>query len=442
MKRKLLLLIGLVPTLMLSSKNAHAQTEDRQIGIEINGGFMEYQGDMGSALFFSRKPIYMGMGGSISHYLSPSVDLMLFGGSGDVGFYRSYPNRPEPFNEAGFRSRLFNVSLGARYKFNNDIILPVESIIAPYLIGGWGFQYMHSNIVNRPRNYTGFAGVVTLGLGVQYNVNETVGIRLQSALNYTFNDVWDGEPFTYGPHKVKKLEDLYMFHSVGVVINLPYSIFETGPRAPKVLKDSDGDGVPDKYDRCPNTPKGWEVDSVGCPYDTDGDGVYDPMDSCVNVPGLKEFDGCPDSDGDGIPDHLDKCPDIPGVPENDGCPEITEEEKQIIDLAAKGVYFQINSAELKPESYEKLDRLLVVLNNHPEIKIIIEGHTDNTGDAALNKRLSQERVSSVKTYLVSKGIEKDRLTPIGYGEEKPMYDNNTEEGRQKNRRVYFQVVYE
>lgn len=444
MKRQLLIFSLFTAATFGAAQMATAQNDENRLGIELNGGLTEYQGDLGSALFFARKPIYMHAGGSISAYLSPSFDVMLFGSSGDVGFYSNLPFVDPPFNNAGFTARLFNVSVGARYKLANDILLPVDSKIAPFLTGGWGFQYIHSRINNARKNYTGFAGVIHGGFGVQYNLNEKIGLRLQTTANYIFNDIMDGAPFTDGIHKENKINDMYMTHSLGVVINLPYDLIggeSKGPKAPKVLADTDKDGVADKYDKCPNTPLGVEVDEKGCPLDTDKDGVYDYMDSCKTIPGLPQFNGCPDTDGDGIPDHLDHCPEQAGLAENEGCPDLTEEEKQVIDLAAKGIYFETNSAVLKPESYEKLDRLVKLLEAHPEVNLIIEGHTDNVGNPDYNKKLSYDRVSSVKEYMVSKGIQRERLTPIGYGEEKPLYDNNTEEGRAKNRRVYFQVKF-
>jgi OmpA-OmpF porin, OOP family len=447
MNRTLQIITSLCLLTIFSVFNVNAQSEDKRIGIEINGGFMEYKGDLGSALFFAREPIYNGMGGNIGYYISPSFDAMFMINSGDVGFSKWFwDNSINDYFKHSFTARLLNASAGIRYKFNNGVIMSEDAKIFPYIPLAWGYQNVHSRInrwgvENRNKNYTGHSGVLHFGLGLQFNVNDMVSLRLQSMFNYTFNDVWDGAPFTFGPHKVKQQEDMYAYHSLGVVVNLGPSGPST-PKTPKPLKDTDNDGVPDKYDLCPNTPEGVEVDSVGCPLDTDGDKIPDYKDSCVNEPGLPEFDGCPDRDGDGVPDRLDKCPDEPGLIENYGCPELTEDEKQEIDLAAKGVYFELNSATLSPECYNKLDRLITILNNHPEIKLIIEGHTDSTGNAQANKKLSQDRVSSVKEYLVSQGIPRDRLTPIGYGEEKPLYDNATEEGRRKNRRVYFQVVYE
>jgi OmpA-OmpF porin, OOP family len=321
MKRQILSL-AMLPLLALGLvQETNAQNSEKRIGIELNAGFKEYQGDLGSALFFSKKPIYNGVGGSISHYYSPSIDLLLFGSSGDVGYQTTLPFVDAPFNEAGFKTRLFNVSVGVRYKFNNGVILPEESKLAPYLLMGWGGQYMHSRINNQERNYTGGAGVATGGLGLQYNLNNTISLRIQSLANYTFNDIWDGAPLTNGVHSRNKLNDMYMYHSVGIVYNIEKSLFGGVSSGPKVPKDSDKDGVPDKLDKCKNTPEGWIVDSVGCPLDSDGDGVYDHADSCRFTKGLVEFNGCPDSDGDGVPDTKDRCPNTAGAKEFNGCPD-------------------------------------------------------------------------------------------------------------------------
>ena len=504
------------------SHDANAQNDQNRLGIELNGGFHEYRGDLGSSLFFARKPIYMYTGANISAYFSPSFDISFFGGSGDVGFYSTLPYVEEPFNNAGFTARLFNVSLGARYKFNNDIIMPVESKIAPYLLGGWGFQYIHSRINNAAKNYTGFVGVVHGGLGVQYNINSMFGLRLQSTANYMFNDIMDGFPFTNGIHKDNDINDMTMTHTIGVVVNLPYDLFGRESAGPKKMKDSDNDGVPNKFDQCPKTPEGWVVDSVGCPKDSDGDGIFDHADSCRYTPGKLEFngcpdtdgdgiqdskdrcpteagtaelkgcpdrdgdgvpdiddrcpdaagsaelkgcpdrdgdgvpdiddkcpdkagpaehEGCPDSDGDGVYDNVDKCPDVVGIAANKGCPEIKKEDVRKIELAAQGIYFDTNKATIQSKSFTNLNTLVDLLKQYPEANVIIEGHTDNVGSAEANKKLSQERAEAVRQYLIDKGIAPERLTAIGYGQEKPEYDNATAAGRTKNRRVYFQIIY-
>jgi outer membrane protein OmpA-like peptidoglycan-associated protein len=126
---------------------------------------------------------------------------------------------------------------------------------------------------------------------------------------------------------------------------------------------------------------------------------------------------------------------------NKGCPEIRQEVRAQIALAAKGINFETNSEVILSQSFENLDKLAAILNQYPEAKAAIEGHTDNAGNADANKDLSQRRASSVKAYLVSQGIAESRLTAFGYGMERPIADNRTAAGRAKNRRVDFVLSY-
>ena len=205
--------------------------------------------------------------------------------------------------------------------------------------------------------------------------------------------------------------------------------------------DSDGDGVPDRRDDCPNTPHGAIVDSHGCPIDTDGDGVYDGLDKCPGTPkgAIVDAHGCPiDSDVDGVYDGLDKCPDTPkGVKvDKDGCPvkkALFEEGKKTLVL--EGVNFALDSDKLTPDSYAILDKVAASLRDWPDIRVEVGGHTDSTGKADYNMDLSHRRAEAVRSYLVSKGIDASRLTAKGYGETQPVADNGTGAGRAKNRRV-------
>ncbi len=197
------------------------------------------------------------------------------------------------------------------------------------------------------------------------------------------------------------------------------------------VMDSDGDGVPDDRDQCPNTPAGVAVDAVGCPLDTDGDGVPDYMDQCPGTPAGVEVNaqGCPlDSDGDGVPDYQDQCPDTPAGAEVNslGCVE---------DLVLRDVNFEFDSAQLTPSAEAILDGVSEKLMTNDQLRIRLEGHTDSVGPAAYNKELSQRRADSVKSYLVNKGFSADNITTIGYGEEQPVASNDTAEGRAQNRRV-------
>lgn len=199
--------------------------------------------------------------------------------------------------------------------------------------------------------------------------------------------------------------------------------------------DSDADGVPDFVDKCPNTPRGLPVDRSGCPQDSDQDGVPDFADKCINTPqGVRvDRNGCPlDSDRDGIPDYLDKCPDTPlNVPVTvDGC---SDNFKTYVLNAT--TLFQTSQAILTPEAYKELDKLIAQFNIRPRSKWRIEGHTDNQGNPENNKTLSLQRAQAVFNYFVSKGINPEKFEVIGLGEEFPIADNSTAEGRQQNRRV-------
>ncbi len=197
----------------------------------------------------------------------------------------------------------------------------------------------------------------------------------------------------------------------------------------EVLLDSDGDGVVDEADKCPNTPRGITVDARGCPPDSDGDGVPDYLDRCPSTPPGVAVDnsGCPfDSDGDGVADHLDKCPNTPkGATVNEaGC----------WSLQATTLY-DSNSSYIRAEAYPLLDEVTSILMKNPEMEVEVQGHTDNTGSAEYNQWLSEKRAQRVKDYLVSKGIDPSRLEAKGYGLTQPVASNATEEGRAQNRRV-------
>jgi long-chain fatty acid transport protein len=198
--------------------------------------------------------------------------------------------------------------------------------------------------------------------------------------------------------------------------------------------DSDGDGFPDKEDLCPDV-AGLEQFN-GCP-DTDGDGVMDSKDECPNEAGPIENKGCPviDTDGDGIADKDDKCPNVFGVAENYGCPMVTEEvQKQITDLA-RAIYFNTGKESFTNETSVRLDGINKILTEYPNSKFVVEGHTDSTGSDKINKALSQKRADAVMNFLISNGFPKENIRAIGYGSSKPLGDNNTKKGRQENRRV-------
>lgn len=198
--------------------------------------------------------------------------------------------------------------------------------------------------------------------------------------------------------------------------------------------DRDGDGIMDKEDYCPDE-AGLEQFN-GCP-DSDGDGVMDKDDDCPNEAGLVENRGCPlvDTDGDGIADKDDDCPNIAGEASNRGCPMVTQEvQKQITDLA-RAIFFNVNKFTFTDETQIRLAKISGILDHYKNINFTVEGHTDDTGAAAYNKKLSQKRADAVRDYLVEHGFPADKITAIGYGEEKPICSTKTKKCRQANRRV-------
>jgi outer membrane protein OmpA-like peptidoglycan-associated protein len=181
-----------------------------------------------------------------------------------------------------------------------------------------------------------------------------------------------------------------------------------------------------------------------CPaLDDDGDGIANADDACPLQAGLPELKGCAakDSDGDGLPDHLDRCPDQAGASDNQGCPRVVvEKEQKKVELREK-VQFDVGQATIKPESRSLLDEIASVMKQHPEIKsVVIEGHTDASGSAAVNRRLSQARADSVLNALVERGVEKARLAAKGFGPSRPIASNDTPEGREANRRVEISIA--
>jgi OOP family OmpA-OmpF porin len=167
---------------------------------------------------------------------------------------------------------------------------------------------------------------------------------------------------------------------------------------PAKPKDSDGDGVYDDKDKCPNTPRGVKVDSVGCPLDSDGDGVFDYKDDCPGTP---------------------KGADV----NSKGC------------WALGTVYFDTDKDIIKSQYKPMLDEVAAVMKKNPNLGLGVDGHTDNQGLVNYNQGLSDRRVNAVRNYLIKKGVPKNRLVGKGYGMKKPAVANTSRSNMAKNRRV-------
>jgi OmpA-OmpF porin, OOP family len=310
-------------------------------------------------------------------------------------------------------------------------------------------------------------GSYNAGLGLNYWLNEKMAITAQtnydatpSYLNYWHNSVGLTFKLKSGPKDSDK---------DGIPDESDACPLERGTAATKGCPDKDMDGIADKDDACPDV-KG-VASAKGCP-DADGDGIADAQDKCPNEPGKPENGGCPDTDGDGVADkddgcptvkgpasnkgcpndrdkdgvidEEDNCPDVAGVAGNKGCPEIKEEEKKQLEkklnMAAKMIQFETGSATIKQASYKELDEIVNIMNQYPASRFKVEGHTDNTGNAANNTTLSGKRADAVKAYIAGKGIDESRLAAEGFGSSRPLGSNATAAGRTQNRRVEIHLL--
>ena len=470
----------------LTATSAQAQNADHKTAIGVHVTTMQYQGNAGGEFFKGNWPLRLGGGGHITQYLSKSFDVSLLG---NYENYRFVAVR-RPFPE--FTSKTGMIDLGLKLKLSGLIgeTFPIQ----PYLMGGGGVFLAHStgnyNTIRPDGSLDGstvqgfdnsIQALEVFGLaGIRFRLTPAIALDVQASQHYPFSDKVDN---IKTPDS--KIHDRFLVYSAGVTVAFGKP------------KDTDMDGVPDRKDKCPDTPAGVKVDEVGCPIDTDGDGVADYLDKCPDVKGLPALQGCPDtdgdgvadgddkcpntpagvrvdatgcpldSDGDGVADYLDKCPNTPagvkvdatgcpldtdgdGVPDyedrcpdragpasNKGCPEIKAEDKKILNEATKYINFDFNKATLKPSSFPKLNQLVQILNDYPDYSLSIAGHTDSKGADDYNLRLSYERAAAARTYMLSKGIPADRIEARGYGETKPIASNATAAGQALNRRVDF-----
>ncbi|MBD0332275.1 MAG: OmpA family protein [Chitinophagaceae bacterium] len=319
-----------------------------------------------------------------------------------------------------------------------------------------------------------FTPYVNLGVGASL-YNENFGAFMPLGIGFKFNILDEAAVFINSQYRVpitNETNTYHFFNSIGISGNIgkrreaaavitpprPVDTDADGitddrdkcPTVPGVLKyegcpvpDTDKDGINDENDECPTAPGVARYN--GCPVpDSDKDGINDEEDKCKDIPGVARYEGCPvpDTDKDGVDDEEDRCPTVPGTRENNGCPEVKQEVIQRVNYAARNIYFATGSAKLLSKSFKPLNDVAQILKDDPNLKLAIEGHTDNVGTDEYNQTLSDNRANSVKAYLVSKGIDESRLAAQGFGESQPVADNNTAAGRAKNRRVVLTLSYQ
>jgi outer membrane protein OmpA-like peptidoglycan-associated protein len=340
----------------------------------------------------------------------------------------------------------------------------------PYFAFIYGASQSYQNRVLKynSSSYTFQSGTVDLPVGNGPQEYKTFDLGISARAGFELGNVLLSAYFSQGLTNAYTAAYPSTFHnvvaggSIGIWLNKPKPVNQ-------VAADTDNDGTPDTEDSCltiPGSPK-WH----GCPIpDTDHDGVNDEMDSCKTVPGSAKYHGCPipdsdqdgvndeedsckniagsakyhgcpipDSDHDGVNDELDKCPDLPGPAENQGCPVAAINKRA--QLLAASIMFNSNSTVLTGSSYPAIRELADSLKANPDMNLLIEGHTDNTGQPAYNMKLSIDRANAVKKVLLSQGVSENRIQIKGYGDTEPISDNKTAAGKARNRRVVciFQI---
>ncbi len=369
---------------------------------------------------------------------------------------------PTKLDRFGRDADLVQIQADALYNFTG------LGKLVPYAAAGIGLA--HYDPVAEGGSETAF--MIDFGVGARYFFADNLAARVDLRQPVIFDNAESNYMATVGisyffgaaKHPVKVAEE----------VQVPEPVVE----APPPLADSDGDGVVDPEDQCPDTPANVKVDSLGCPVDSDGDGVADYLDQCPDTPAGAPADavGClkdsdkdglsdweeinktgtdpynRDSDGDGLSDgdEVNKYNTNPLNPDTDGGGvkdglevnvahtnplDPADDVKEVKRIELK-VYFDTNSAEVKPEYFPEIRKVAEFLKEYPEVNGEIAGHTDSRGSAAYNRKLSERRALSVVKVAEERfGVAPGRLTAIGYGGTRPVADNNTAEGRAKNRRI-------
>ncbi|NNE03866.1 MAG: OmpA family protein [Eudoraea sp.] len=329
-----------------------------------------------------------------------------------------------------------------------------DTKITPFVEFGGGYTWIDE---------IGF-GTANAGIGASYWFTDNIGFSLQTGYKHAFEDYGvkhfqhtagvsikfggtdtDGDGIYDKDDACPEVAGLEAFNGCpdadgdGIEDGKDSCPNEAGSKEMNGCPDADGDGIADKDDACPN--EAGVAALAGCP-DADGDGVADKDDACPSEAGPAENKGCPwpDSDNDGVLDKDDQCPDVAGTVANKGCPEVTEEVQKQLNDYARTILFDTGRASLKTESVSVFVDIIKILNEYPNAKFTVEGHTDSVGSEKTNQALSEKRANSVRDFLVKEGIGADRLTAIGYGEAKPIATNANRAGRAQNRRVEINLV--
>jgi OmpA-OmpF porin, OOP family len=456
-----------------------AQNMTSKVKHDAFSGTVMVEADAGATFGFTdysqTKPELVGRG--LVEYFFPTTSN---GGLGIGGFFSSgyVGGKDDSKNPTEFRTNLTRIGGGISYNF------AIQQAVFPYVFLGASYGWINPQDNNRNalpysgRNFKTTEVNYHAETGVRFLLTDAISFNINAGVELSPNDNWDAlKPsgnndmlvqvmagFSYSLFTTEDSDGDGVEDSKDQCPNTPpgVAVDATGcpldsdkdgvpdyqdkcPNTPKGVAvdqngcplDSDGDGVPDKFDQCPNTPPGVKVDAHGCP-DSDGDGVYDENDKCPNTPKGVAVDqnGCPlDSDGDGVPDYLDKCPNTPKGKQVDanGCATV---DTVTVDVTLNGdANFEFGKADLLSNAYPTLNDLAKTMKKYPNQKWQIIGYTDAIGSDSYNLDLSRRRAQSVADYLMTQGVDQSKLEIIPMGKANPIASNSTAEGRAMNRRV-------
>ncbi len=413
----------------------------RTWSLGVNAGVLAPMVAIGGTNDFNKMNLELGYGLSLRKQLSHSFGLQLDGVRGEL----SGENDPtKSFVPAGsytsFETDLaYAVSLAGTVNVVTVDFLKRENNLNFTAKAGWGivgfaprvpFDWKGKSGDNRDEKYVQ-ESFYPVGVGAKFKISERVNFDLGYTMNFLDGDNLDG---IYAKPNSK---DKWSYTSAGLEFSLgstakpnldwvnPVALMYDELKDPTLrqevealkgrvsvleaqdlLKDSDGDGVADKLDKCPNTEAGIKVDGSGCPLDVDADGIPDSKDACPTVKGTAEYNGCP--------------PPSAGV-------------------TGSTIQFEFDSSVLRTDAFPTLDKLSSDLKSNTSGRVQLDGHASSEGTTEYNMTLSRDRANSVKTYLVNSGIAASRISTTGFGESRPVASNATESGRTQNRRVEFRV---
>lgn len=383
---------------MIFTFTSNAQTEDKKWNIGLHGGVTQYHGDLGRDWYETSNTAY-GFGGiSVSRYLGKLFDANLLISKGTIGYNNG--------TTAGFKSDFNAVALNLRF----NIVAP-EYIVRPYLFAGVGAILFDNDLNFHTENYDYI--LPNTGAGINFRLSPTIMLNLQETFMFSNKDRRDGVDNANGDLKKK---DSYVTHMAGLTFNLGDT------------KDTDGDGVSDKKDQCPDTPATVKVDKLGCPLDRDKDGVADYLDSCPDTAGTATLNGCPDRDNDGVEDGKDRCPDQAGTIALLGCPDADKDG--VADMDDKcantkpGTKVDARGCPMDSDN----DGVTDDLDRCPDVAGVasLKGCPDADGDGVADL---DDKCPNTKGTLVNKGcpeIEKADIVRITYIGSKIFFENNSD----------------